>query len=94
MFRQIPWIDEKVYADNATEKTSNTQFTYEELFQKIIADFQFAHDVLPVKQADGGRANKIAAISHWLGATDMRQPMALTISTSNTCRRLLTILMR
>ena len=61
MYRQIPWIDEKVYDDKTTESTSNTQFTYEELWQKVIADFQTAYDVLPAKQKDGGRVNKIAA---------------------------------
>ena len=40
MYRQIPWIDEKVYEDKTTESTSNTQFTYEELWKKVIADFQ------------------------------------------------------
>lgn len=34
MYRQIPWIDEKVYEDKTTESTSNTQFTYEELWQR------------------------------------------------------------
>ena len=64
MYRQIPWIDEKVYEDKATESTSNTQFTYEELWQKVIADFQTAYDVLPAKQKDGGRVNKIAAAGY------------------------------
>ena len=64
MFRQIPWIDEKVYEAKETESTSNTQFTYEELWQKVIADFQTAYDVLPAKQTDGGRVNKIAAAGY------------------------------
>lgn len=64
MYRQIPWIDEKVYEDKTTESTSNTQFTYEELWQKVIADFQTAYDVLPAKQKDGGRVNKIAAAGY------------------------------
>lgn len=64
MFRQIPWIDENVYANNLTEQTSNTEFTYEELYQKIIADFQTAYEVLPAKQKDGGRTNKIAAAGY------------------------------
>ena len=64
MFRQIPWIDEKVYEAKTTESTSNTQFTYEELWQKVIADFQTAYDVLPAKQTDGGRVNKIAAAGY------------------------------
>ena len=64
MYRQIPWIDEKVYEDKTTESTSNTQFTYEDLWQKVIADFQTAYDVLPAKQKDGGRVNKIAAAGY------------------------------
>lgn len=64
MFRQIPWIDEEVYKNNAQEQTRNDEFTYEQLFQKIIDDFKMAYDVLPAEQADGGRVNKIAAASY------------------------------
>lgn len=64
MFRQVPWIDEQVYKDKATEKTSNTQYTYEQLFGKVIDDFKFAYDNLPEKQSEGGRANKIAAAAY------------------------------
>lgn len=64
VFRQVPWIDEQVYKDKATEKTSNTQYTYQQLCEKVIADFQFAYDNLPEKQVDGGRPNKIAAAAY------------------------------
>mgnify|MGYP003543027595 CR=1 FL=1 len=64
VFRQVPWIDEQAYRDKATEKVSNTELTYEQLFQKVIDDFQFAYDNLPEKQKDGGRANKEAAASY------------------------------
>jgi len=64
VFRQVPWIDEQVYKDKATEKTSNTQYTYEQLFGKLIDDFKFAYDNLPEKQSEGGRANKIAAAAY------------------------------
>ena len=64
MFRQIPWIDEEVYKNNAQEQTRNDEFTYEQLFQKIIDDFKVAYDVLPAEQKDGGRVNKIAAASY------------------------------
>ena len=64
MFRQIPWIDEQVYKNNTQEQTRNDEFTYEQLFQKIINDFKVAYDVLPATQADGGRVNKIAAASY------------------------------
>ena len=64
VFRQVPWIDEQVYKDKATEKTSNTRYTYEQLFGKVIDDFKFAYDNLPEKQSEGGRANKIAAAAY------------------------------
>ena len=64
MFRQIPWIDEEVYKNNAQEQTRNDEFTYEQLFQKVIDDFMVAYDVLPAEQQDGGRVNKIAAASY------------------------------
>ena len=64
MFRQIPWIDEQVYKSNTQEQTRNDEFTYEQLFQKIINDFKVAYDVLPANQTDGGRVNKIAAASY------------------------------
>ncbi len=64
IFRQIPWIDEVAYTDNTIEQISNTEYSYEELFGKVIADFKAAYDILPVKQTDGGRVNKIAAASY------------------------------
>ncbi|MBQ7442091.1 MAG: RagB/SusD family nutrient uptake outer membrane protein [Prevotella sp.] len=64
MFRKVPWVDEEVYLKNAQEQTRNDEFTYEELMQKVIADFQTAYEVLPETQAEGGRANKIAAASY------------------------------
>ena len=64
MFRQVPWIDEEVYKNNAQEQTRNDEFTYEQLFQKIIDDFNVAYDVLPADQKDGGRTNKVAAASY------------------------------
>ena len=64
MFRQVPWIDEEVYKNNAQEQTRNDEFSYEQLFQKIIDDFKVAYDVLPADQKDGGRVNKIAAASY------------------------------
>lgn len=64
MFRQIPWIDETVYKNNTQESTRNDEFTYEELFNKVISDFEFAYNTLPTTQTDGGRANKIAAASY------------------------------
>ncbi len=65
MFRQIPWVDENVFRNNLQEKTPNNQFTYEELWQKVINEFKLAYDALPETVTDGGgRANKIAAASY------------------------------
>ncbi|MDE6247616.1 MAG: RagB/SusD family nutrient uptake outer membrane protein [Muribaculaceae bacterium] len=65
MFRQIPWIDEEVFNKNLQEKTSNTQFTYEELFEKVIHEFELAYEALPAEMPDGGgRANKIATAAY------------------------------
>ncbi len=64
MFRQVPWIDEAVLQNGTHEQTRNDEFTYEELFSKVIQDFQDAYDVLPEEQADGGRVHKIAAAAY------------------------------
>ena len=65
MFRQIPWVDENVFENNLQEKTPNNQFTYEQLWEKVINEFQMAYDALPEVVTDGGgRANKIAAASY------------------------------
>ena len=64
LWRQIPWVDEDVYLNNTTEQTRNDEFTYEELFKKVIADFEEAYNVLPADQPDGGRTNKIAAAAY------------------------------
>ncbi len=65
MFRQIPWIDENVFKNNLQEKTPNNQFTYEELFGKVIKEFELAFNALPEEMPDGGgRANKIAAAAY------------------------------
>ena len=64
MWYQVPWVDEEVYKNHSEEQTPNNQFTHQELMEKMIADFQFAHDVLPIQQKEGGRANKIAAAAY------------------------------
>lgn len=65
VFRQIPWIDEHVFVNNLQEKTPNNQYTYEELFAKVIHEFELAYDALPAEVEDGGgRANKIAAAAY------------------------------
>lgn len=64
MFRQIPWIDEQVYLDGTYEEKSNVEFTYAQLWQKVIDDFKEAYDILPDVQEDKGRVNRIAAASY------------------------------
>lgn len=64
VFRQVPWVDEEVYVNNTIEQVRNDEFTYEQLMMNIIVDFKSAYDVLPEKQTDGGRVNKIAAASY------------------------------
>lgn len=65
MFRQIPWIDEVVFANNTHEQVRNDEYTYEELFKKVIGEFEAAYNVLPEEVTDGGgRANKIAAAAY------------------------------
>jgi starch-binding outer membrane protein, SusD/RagB family len=59
MFNFVPYIDDVTYDPNNLESTklSNT----EDIWPKIEADLQAAYDVLPVKQAQVGRASKWAA---------------------------------
>lgn len=65
MFRQIPWVDEHVFENNLQEKTPNNEFTYQELFAKVINEFEIAYNSLPEEVTDGGgRANKIAAAAY------------------------------
>lgn len=64
VFRQIPWIDEEVYRNKTQEQTRNDALTYDQLWDKVIDDFQDAYDNLPEQQADGGRANKVAAAAY------------------------------
>ncbi|MDE6332472.1 MAG: RagB/SusD family nutrient uptake outer membrane protein, partial [Muribaculaceae bacterium] len=65
VFRKIPWIDEQVVTDNSFEQTRNDALSYEELFDKVIADFKFAYDNLEDVPSDGGgRASRIAAAAY------------------------------
>ncbi|MBO5595638.1 MAG: RagB/SusD family nutrient uptake outer membrane protein [Bacteroidales bacterium] len=64
LWYQVPWVDEEVYENHTEEQTKNNAFTHAELMEKIVADFKFAYDNLPETQAEGGRANKIAAAAY------------------------------
>lgn len=64
LFNQIPWIDETMSNDDIYT-ISNTQYTSDELWEKIAADFQFAADNLPQSQpGEPGRANQLSAKSY------------------------------
>ncbi len=57
IFNKVPFVDETVdYAAGADKVTNEA-----EIWPKIEADFKFAYDNLPEKQAAAGRANKWAA---------------------------------
>lgn len=64
VFNKVPWIDEEVYKNNTQEQTRNDALTSDELWDKIIADFEDAYNTLPEKQNDGGRVNKVAAAGY------------------------------
>lgn len=64
MFRQIPWIDENVMENGTWEQTRNNEFTYQELFDKVIKEFRFAYDTLSETSEEGGRTNKVAAAAY------------------------------
>lgn len=59
-FNQIPYIAEN---DDPTA-ASNLEYTSEELWDLIQADFQFAFDNLPLQQPDIGRVNKYIAAAY------------------------------
>lgn len=64
MFRQIPWITEEAVKNGTHESIRNDEFTYQQLFEKVIADFEEAYNVLPEVPADGGRTHKVAAAAY------------------------------
>ena len=61
IYNRIPWIDEPVIDPSEYAKISNTQFSSDELWQKILDEFQQAYNVLPENQSDYGRPTKMAA---------------------------------
>ena len=65
MFRKIPWIDEEVFKNNLHEKTSNVEYSYEQLFEKVIGEFEIAYNTLDDEAPDGGgRTNRLAAAAY------------------------------
>jgi len=63
LFKRIPYMDETVPKTDY-DKISNRDLTDEQVWDKIVADFRFAGDNLPVNQADKGRASKFSAKSY------------------------------
>ena len=62
-FKRVPWIDETLSAAEE-KKVSNREFTQDQLWDKIAADFQFGIDNLPEKQTQVGRASKVASAAY------------------------------
>jgi starch-binding outer membrane protein, SusD/RagB family len=58
--KRIPYIDENMTSDEI-KKTSNMDLSDQELWDKIVADFRFAAETLPLQQQEIGRANQVSA---------------------------------
>jgi hypothetical protein len=63
IFKQIPYIMENMSPEDIANE-SNVALTDDELWQKIVDDFDFAHKNLPASQSEIGRANKYAAAAY------------------------------
>ena len=60
LFNRIPYFDENVETVDYV-KISNTEFTRDQILEKIANEFAAAADLLPVSQPEAGRATKYAA---------------------------------
>lgn len=60
LFKNIPYIDENLPSDEYKNKL-NTEFTRDQILDKIADDFTFAAANLPATQTQVGRANQYAA---------------------------------
>jgi hypothetical protein len=61
LFKKVPYIDETL-TDEEIITVSNDVLTNDQLWEKIVEDFQFAVDKLPETQpGEPGRANKLSA---------------------------------
>lgn len=63
LFKHIPWITEDM-TPKEIKNTSNVEFTSQELWDKIAADFKYAAEHLPVTQSQIGRISKYEAIAY------------------------------
>lgn len=63
LFKNIPFADETIAADSLP-MVSNVQYSNDDSWSKIAADFQFAAQNLPGAQSQIGRVNKYAAYAY------------------------------
>jgi hypothetical protein len=63
LFKNIPFADETIAADSLP-MVSNVQYSNDDSWSKIAADFQFAAQNLPAAQSQIGRVNKYAAYAY------------------------------
>ncbi|MCC8200072.1 MAG: RagB/SusD family nutrient uptake outer membrane protein [Tannerellaceae bacterium] len=61
IYNRIPYIDETVEEASEYAYISNNEYTSDQLWEKILADFKAAYDVLPDSQADVARPCKMTA---------------------------------
>lgn len=61
IYNRIPYIDETTILASEYASKSNNEFTSEQLWEKILNDFEEAYRVLPETQADPGRPAKMTA---------------------------------
>jgi len=63
LFNKIPYFDENVAIADYV-KISNTQFTRDQLLEKISSEFSAAANLLPATQPEKGRVTKYAALAY------------------------------
>jgi hypothetical protein len=68
LFNRIPYFDENVLTQDYI-KISNTEFTRDQILEKIANEFAAAAELLPVSQPQPGRATKYAAKAYQAKAT-------------------------
>ena len=61
IYNRIPYADETIITPDDYVKISNTELSSDELWDKILDDFQSAYSGLPGSQTDPGRPTKMAA---------------------------------
>ncbi len=84
IFQNIPYIDENSNSVTAATTASPTQFTRDQIYDKIVSDFTFALNNLPISQAEAGRFNKYAAAAYLCKLSMERKDYAGAITYANT----------